>query len=165
MNQVNKIFEIHITGDESVIENAKKLDMSHISIDLLKPDKSVLRREHMTSHVRSFKDYEDCKAYVDEKVEAFKTLGTEIYRVKIETLYYEEFVDRSCYIESHFIDVDKGNYPISRNARKTEILGTDREYDKAKYEEFRLKHKGREVELCVYDTFVDEDKDWFLLFE
>jgi hypothetical protein len=42
---------------------------------------------------------------------------------------------------------------------------TDREYDKQNYFEFRQKWGHEDIELCLYDTFITEDKDWFSLYE
>lgn len=159
-----EIFEIHITGDESILENGKKLSLKTISVDLLDPNKNVIRTEHMTSQVLKFENFKDCKSSVENMVLKLKQLNTKIIRVKIESCYYEHYVDISKYIESHFI-TENCQYPISRNVRKTEILGTDREYNKSNYDKFVQKWNKEIVELCLYDSFIEEDSDWLGLWQ
>jgi hypothetical protein len=158
-----EVFEIHITGDKFILDAAKPIKT--ISVDLLKPDGSLLRTEYMTSHVSRHTSYDMCKAYVDDIVDAMKAKGVQIVRVKIECPYYEHYKDQSLYIESHFDGRGSSGYPLSRNQRKLEIMATDREYDKEDYESFRIVWLDETVELCLYDTFVEEDKDWFDLYK
>lgn len=158
-----EVFEIHITGDESILKAAHPIKT--IAVDLVRPDLSVLRTEYMTSHVSRHSSYDMCRAYVDDIVAAMKEKGVQIVRVKIECPYYEHYRDQSLYMESHFLATGyDGGYPMSRNKRKADFLATDREYDKAQYDEFREWWKNEDVELCLYDTFVEEDKDWFDLY-
>lgn len=157
-------YEIHITGDQSIIENAQKLGWKTIEIDLLRPDGSILRREYMTSEVRKYN--RRLNVYIDILFLKFclKYMGTKIYRSKIETTPYPYLFPSAKYVEAHF-EVDNNEYPISRNAKKTKILATDREYNPDNFKSFLEKHKGRELELCIYDTNVNEDKDWLDLWE
>jgi len=155
-----EIFEIHITGTESIIDLAKKIPIKTIVIDLLKPDKSHHRTEYMTSQVHKAENYQACKDYVDSIV---PQLG-ELHRVKIECPYYEHYVKQSVYIESHFSAVGS-DYPISKNKNKSTFLGTDREYKIKNYGFFRRRYKGVVVELCLYDSNVKEDQDWFDLYK
>lgn len=157
MNSNLELFEIHITGSPQIVE---AIPIKTIIIDLLRPDKSVLRTEYMTSAVARFENYEGCKAHVDELVGFLKEKDVDIYRVKIECPYYAHYERQSCYIESHF-PTEQADYPISRNQRKTSILGTDRTYIQTEYDAFRKKWEGQDIELCLYDTNVFEDKDWF----
>lgn len=155
-----EIFEIHITGDKEIINLANKLSLKTIVIDLLKPDKSHLRTEYMTSHAQKFNNCKDCKAFVDN---AAKELGN-VVRIKIESPYYEHYVNQSVYIESHFKAVNS-SYPMSKNQNKDSLLATDREYKIENYEFFRRKYKGVVVELCLYDSNINEDLDWFNLYK
>lgn len=155
-----EIFEVHITGDESILNHA---EVKTISIDLLRPDKSILRTEHMTSHVCKFENFNKCKSYVDQVTKKLLDSGTNIVRVKVECPYYKHYVDQSLYIESHFVD-NGFKYPSSKNKNKHSILATKREYDHSKYEAFTKKSKNEIIELCLYDTNVQEDKDWFDLY-
>lgn len=155
-----EIFEIHITGTESIIDLAKNVPIKTIIIDLLKPDKSYHRTEYMTSQVYKAENYQACKEYVDSIV---PQLG-EVNRVKIECPYYEHYVNQSVYIESHF-KASNSKYPISKNQNKDSFLATDREYNIENYGFFRRLYKGVVVELCLYDSNIQEDKDWFDLYK
>jgi hypothetical protein len=163
-----EIFEIHITGDESIHRIAKKYDHKTIAIDLLRPDRSFIRTEHMTSLVLNYpfprESYKECKSLVDQIVLSYESDGLKITRVKIECPFYEHYVNQSLYIESHF-ETESTHYPISRNQKKTVCLATDREYDKDEYFMFKKQHEGKELELCLYDTFPKEDIDWMCLFD
>ena len=158
-----EIFEVHITGDESIIASATSLGVKTISVDLLKPDQTSLRTEHMTSQVYKFPTYLECKQHVDKLVEQLTGLGVSIQRVKIESPIYDHYIKDSLYVESHFPATD-WSYPVSRNVRKTELLATDREYNQAGYDSFRELHKGRDLELCLYDNNPQEDMDWLMIY-
>lgn len=158
-----EIFEVHITGDESILLTGQNRGMKTITVDLLKPDRSYLRSEYMTSHVCRFSDYKSCKEYIDREVIALKEAGTTIFRVKIESPYYSHYVNESLYIESHF-EAKDNHYPISINRKKTNYLATDRTFKKEEYSEFVKIHKDHELELCLYDSFPEEDRDWFQLY-
>jgi hypothetical protein len=162
-----EVFEIHITGDETIHKIARKYDHKTIAIDLLRPDLSKIRTEHMTSLVIKYfqeDSYEECKFLVDQIVENYEKDGVQIHRVKIECPFYDHYVSSSLYIESHF-ESDGIYYPISRNQSKTVLLATDREYDKDGYWDFKDKHEDKELELCLYDTSPREDVDWLEMFE
>ena len=145
-------FEVHITGDERIHVAPVKT----IAIDLLRPDLQTLRVEHMTSQVVRCENYEACLA----QTLAFAKTLPGVVRIKIECPVYAHYIDQSLYMESHF-DTTSLDYPVSRNQKKTGLMGTDRVYDHAGYDPFRLKWAGQTLELCLYDTNVDEDKDWF----
>lgn len=159
-----EVFEVHITGDKSIIEKAAELGLKTISVHLLRPDRTHFRTEHMTSHIMRCKSYIDCKRDVDSYVKVLESRGVSIIRVKIESPYYEHYRTQSLYMESHF-EAEGTRYPISQNARKATFLATDREYNLSRYNKFREKYKGKELELALYDTDVNEDKDWFDLYE
>ena len=151
-----KIFEVHITGDESI----HSLGLKTIAVELLRPDYSVIRTEHMTSHVFKFPDFEMCL----EHVNSISKRISNIKRIKIECPFYECYREQSIYLESHFIT--KNNlFPISKNAKKEEIMGTSRVYSKDQYDKFMEMWHGEITELCMYDTFVEEDADWLGLWE
>lgn len=159
-------FEIHITGDELILKAAKPLKT--IQVNLLKPDKSLLRTEYMTSHVQHMASgYEGCKKYVDDIVDYLENQqGLNLIRVKIVSPYYRHYVPQSLYIESHF-ESDAFHLPTSQNPKHAMPVATAREYDKKYYEDFVEHYKKTipaTVELCLYDTDVNEDKDWFDLY-
>jgi hypothetical protein len=163
-----EIFEIHITGDKSILDHGKKLSLKTISIDLVRPDKSYYRTKHMTSHVHSCETYYDCKRYVDKIVEQLKNYGVEIKRIKIECPFYKHYEGMSLYLEVHE-ESESGEYPLSINQGKNYYLSTEREYDKYKYRDLLAKHSKSEedktIELCLHDTNIEEDKDWFDLYK
>ena len=154
-------FEIHITGSKGINEQLDRLGIKNIIIDLLKPNYRVLRTEFMSSFISKHTNFEECKKYVDS---ILANLSCEIIRVKIESPYYEHYKDQSLYLESHFRPFNL-EYPISRNIKSFKDLATDRTYEKSQYEAFKKKWKRADVEMCLYDTFVEEDKDWFDLYQ
>ncbi len=156
-------FEIHITGSPNIIDVAKKMNVKTIAVDLLNPNHEVIRTEFMTSFIEKKKSYEECKKFVDQLVLNLQK-EVEILRVKIESPYYPHYKDQSLYMESHF-ENENDKFPISRNVRKTLLLATDREYNKEQYDAFIKKYDGKDIELCLFDSFIDEDKDWFDAFK
>lgn len=159
-------FEIHITGNQAILD----VDwIKTIAIDLLKPDGSLLRSEYMTSAVMKFENYQKCLEEVNKIVERLKLI-TNIVRVKIECPFYAHYEKQSLYIESHFDVKTPTQYPTSKNQKKTKLLGTERVYNdpandqmQSLYLHFRLKWREAVNELCLYDSYVDEDSDWFSL--
>jgi hypothetical protein len=153
-------FEIHITGCKLINEQLDRLGIKNIIVDLLKPNYSILRTEFMSSFISKHNNLEECKRYVNT---ILTNLSCEIIRVKIETPYYEHYKDQCLYLESHFKPFNL-IYPISRNIISFKDLATDRTYDKTQYEAFRKKWKSEDIEMCLFDTFIEEDKDWFNLY-
>ncbi len=127
----------------------------------------------MTSQVHRCENYKECKSYVDDLVAKLQDSGVEIVRVKIECPGYLRYKDKSLYAEIHFEPTQQSALlPLSHNKDKDYCLCTAREYDPAKYETLwqkagdlpeRFEHWT--MELCLYDTNVNEDKDWFDLYE
>lgn len=159
-----KTFEVHITGEtDKILKEFDALGIKNISVELLGKDRSTLRTEHMSSFTMKAIAYENCKVIVDEIV---KQLHANVIRLKIECPVYPEYIERSIYVESHFVDNEKRNFPLSRNVRSGKIMGTDRMYDKNFYDTFIeiWKNEGAEVELCLYDDYIREDFDWFKLY-
>lgn len=153
-------FEIHITGSSDINEQLDRLGIKNIIIDLLKPNKTILRTEYMSSFISKHKNLTDCQRYVNS---VLLNLSCEIIRIKIESPYYEHYKKRSLYLESHFKPFNE-LYPISKNAKSNKELATDRTYKKKEYNAFIEKWKTEEIEMCLVDTFVEEDKDWFDLY-
>jgi len=157
-----EIFEIHITGEKGINKEFDKLGIKNIEVELLTPESDVLRTEYMSSFVSKHEHYEECKRMVDNLLMKLKS---RVIRVKIESPYYPQYEDMSLYMESHF--KPKSNlFPISRNAKSGKLMATTRTYNKNDYGMFleMFGEDGEEVELCLFDTFVDEDKDWFVLY-
>jgi hypothetical protein len=160
-----KAFEIHITGARGINDEFDNLGIKNIVVDLLRPDKTILRTEYMCSMRKHFDSYESCKVFVDTLVEK---LNSKVVRVKIESMFYPEYVDKSIYIESHWKTNEISKYPMSRNAKSNKILFTDRTYVKENYQLFITTYKNVkdvEIELCLYDDYIREDFDWFKLYE
>lgn len=153
-------FEIHITGTKDIIPQLDRLGIKNIIIDLLKPNMKVLRTEFMSSFVSKHKNLLDCQRMVNSVI---ANLSCDIIRVKIECPYYEHYKDQSLYLESHFKPFNKA-YPIARNIKSFKEIATDRTYDKKDYDSFANKWKKAEVEMCLVDNFIEEDKDWFDLY-
>lgn len=156
--------EIHITGDRSIFYYAQSCGWKTISIDLLTPSKKVLRTEYMTSEIRKYPNLLHCLHDIFSLQMDLKRYSVPVSRVKVECPPYPHLIKHSLYMEAHFPTKDN-NYPISRNTNKTTILATDREYDKDLYDDFRIKHADHELELCIFDTNIKEDKDWFDLWD
>lgn len=159
-----EVFEVHITGDESIIDVCKDSPIKTIAVDLLRPDLSHLRTEYMTSQIFRFENFSFCKKHVDRIVSRFLKEKVSIFRIKIESPYYPHYVESSLYMESHFPYNRTKNYPISKSQHKSNYLMTDRTYSKDEYDSFRKKYANAEIELCLYDTNVKEDEDWFELY-
>lgn len=164
-----EIFEIHITGNEKIIEVAGQLGIKTIVIDLVKPDKSYFRTEYMTSHTYKCENYDECKKYVDDLVAKLTDCG--IIRVKIECPLYPQYKNQSLYFEVHY-EAKTNLFPMSQNKGKDYYLCTAREYNKNRYDVLWRKHGAGwthpphwVMELCLYDTNVEEDKDWFNLYD
>ena len=152
-------FEIHITGAAGINLEFDTLGIKNIMVQLLKPNMTTIRTEFMSSFIREFETYEECYDYVQTLVAG---LISKVIRIKIESPIYEDYIDRSVYIESHFkYDGSTPEFPISRNAFSGKIMGTDRTYIKSEYYSFIQKWQGYETELCLFDDYIREDFDWF----
>ena len=156
-----ELFEVHITtADDSIHDFCLKNNgIKTIAVQLLRPDKSVLRTEHMTSQTYRFESYDNCLKEVLRITEEIKK-ECPVIRVKIESVYYAHYSKQSLYIETHF-DSTEMKFPTSKNKNKSNLLATDRTKNKDQYYFFMKKYLANEIELCLYDTFEDEDLDWF----
>lgn len=157
---MNKLFEIHITGKKEIIEELNAMGIKNIVVELLTPSLDIYKIEYMSSFILKKKCFEECEISVNDILNKLKS---NVIRVKIETPYYEEYKDISLYMESHFTPFNS-SYPISRNQRTHKLMGTARTYDKKQYLNFMDKWKNTEVELCLKDSFINEDSDWFNLY-
>lgn len=158
-----KVFEIHITGEYGINDILTEMGIKNIVVELLKPDGDILRTEYMSSFIEKYETFDQCFKRVSELADKLEE-RINVIRVKIESPYYEEYANRSVYMESHFIPKDN-QYPVSRNQRTQKLMGTDREYNKNNYLSFINKWDGNEIELCLYDSFVREDFDWMELYK
>jgi hypothetical protein len=155
-----EIFDIHITGDPTIHVAATDLGFKTITFDLLRPDGSVLRTEHMTSSAMKIKNFRQCLVKVKDTADLLRNLGVEVSRVKIESPYYPHYVKRSLYMECHY-EADDFRHPTSRNKKKTTLSATDRIWDRNSYDVFASRNFGKDIEICLYDDFPEKDADWF----
>jgi hypothetical protein len=153
-------FEIHITGSHGINQELDLLGIKNIVVELLNPKLELMRTEYMSSFIIKKQSILECKDFVDELLTKLKT---QIIRVKIESPFYEHYREQALYLESHFKPFN-ALYPISRNARSKKLMATDRTYEKGQYDVFKDKWINEDVEMCLYDTFIEEDSDWFKLY-
>ena len=157
-------FEIHITGDESINKVLDALGHKNIVVSLLYPDaKTVFRTEYMSSIVKQFNALYECEDWISTLIVELRKSEVDIIRIKVECPYYEHYLKHSLYLESHFKPFNLV-FPISRNEKSGKLIATDRIYAKSLYDSFRDAWKNEDVEMCVYDTFPEEDFDRFKLY-
>lgn len=170
------VFEIHITGNKRILEVGKLLGVKTISIDLLRPDFSVLTTEYMTSIEYKCCDFKEAYAYTTELNRQFWVNFVDVQRVKIECPPYEEYFPKSLYLETHYYDGGQNpESPLSINQNRYKLglpieeslLSTERTYDKSKYKEFMKNKTGNHqiFEIALLDTNVGLDSKWFSLYE
>jgi len=170
-----KIFEIHITGDETI---RSILDYKTISIENLTPDGTILCIDHMTSHVIKRETAFEAVEETFRMMNFLKNKDISIERVKIECPFYEEYQQESIYIECHKIlgckilkQLEPPNrngrflLPTSRNKDNNKLMSTTRTYWKEDFENFRNQNKDHDVELCLVDTNIAHDSLWFSLYK
>lgn len=156
---VSETFELHITGAKRIHEAAKKLGIKTIEIELLNQKGEALATEHMTSHVFKSENLEEARY---ETLAIFQNLAScNLTRVKLECPYYPHYVKESKYLEAHWTDKEKYFGPMSRNVKSNKVLFTNRIFDKTKFGDFVEKYKDVEVELCLFDTNINQDNKWF----
>jgi len=155
-----KSYEVHITGDKEINSELDKLNIKNIIVELQYPNGEPLRVEYMSSFIIRFESFTRCFEYVSALASKLKS---NIIRVKIESPYYPEDIDISLYMESHFIPRDN-KYAVSKNLKSGKLMGTDRTYNKSEYIDFMKKWEGEDIELCIYDSFIEEDDDWLSLY-
>ncbi len=158
-----EIFEIHITGNDHIHYVANSYGIKTIKLDLLRPNGSVIKTEHMTSFVGEYNNLWECVNSVAGLRDLLNKNGCEVARVKIECpVSYDKYLDVSLYIETHFNQMGIASiYPASKNKEKESVTGTDRAYGVKNYPKFKEKWHNQILELCLYDTFVKQDEDWF----
>lgn len=158
-------FEIHITGsDEKIIDQLNTLGIKSIQVALLSPEGYIFRTEYMSSTVQKFKNVDECIKWVDGLTLMLEARGIKIVRKKIECPYYEHYLGRTLYMESHWkIENLNCKFPISENLKSGKLMATDRTYNKDIFNWFLCEYnvEDKEVEMCLLDTYISEDFDWF----
>jgi len=154
-----KKFEIHITGkDESILEEFKLLGYKTLEVLLMNPTGSPVGKENMCCIQKEFPSYEKCMEFV---ICLCMQLRSELARVKIESCYYEEYLDKAIYAEVHSSPIIPGQ-PWVSNFNKKKYTSTERTYNKNEFLTLKdsINNKGSEFELCLYDSNPNFDDYW-----
>lgn len=161
-----ELFEFHITIAPLSVQNFISIcdvfDIKRIEIESLDGNGNGIKIEHMTSFTRKLENYYQAFKLITEMDYYLQRLGCTIYRSKIESPYYEHYKEKSLYLETHFTS-NLYDLPTSRSVKKDKLIATDREMNKDNYLDFIALHEplGREIEMCLYDTNIILDKQWF----
>ena len=137
-------------------------DIKCIEIESLNIYGQNIGTQHMTSIIKKFTDKEEAVEFAKSLSYKFGKCGISVHRTKVESPIYDEYLYDALYVESHF-ESNQFIFPTSRNVKKNTLLATHREYDINAYQYFIDFHNKRnhELELCLYDTNVYIDFDWF----
>ena len=158
-----RLYEFHITAYESSIRELKRYDIPIIGIEALSPSGYAVQWDWMTSYSDFFPSQESAINYI--RVLLKKVKFTPIYRVKVETPYDNSLnMEEFKYIETHLNSLDN-NLPKSRNIITNEIISTDRTYNFKEFESFAERYNTSKVELCVMDTNIYHDHNWFMFYD
>lgn len=158
-------FEIHITGTENIISVLIELQVKSLHAEMRNPKNETIGVEYMSSFIKEFENYENCKKWVDIFVLQLQSKSVEICRVKIECPYfYNHYREQSVYLESHFPTTDfNKQYPFVYNVKSGKYVSTDRVYLKSEYDEFISKWEQvhhSEIEFCLFDDNIRHDNVW-----
>lgn len=165
-----KLFEIHITGkDDSILKEFESLGLKTLSINLLDSNHNIVGNEYMCCVQKKFKTYEECQEYVGSLLLKLKS---KIVRVKIESAYYKEYIDKAIYAETHFIPKLKTKiavckYPTVYNIKSKKYVSTIRTYKKEFFNKLKnspVSKKG-EFELCLFDSNPSFDDYWLSFYK
>lgn len=153
---MSELFEIHITGDESIKKLGKALGHKVIEIGAMNTKKQIMYTEVMTSIQQKFENFKECLTFVKHLSLFYKGI-----RSKIECpATYNHYLPKAIYTECHFKTTET-TLPISKNVDKDYLVATDRVYKQEEFAPFIKKYKGSEVELCLYDSLPIKDFSWF----
>lgn len=163
-------FEIHITGSPNIIKYFKDYNIPYLEIDMLDKDLKSIQKDYMCAIKYKAKNFEIAEGYARMiahcAVNHFDN-NIEIYRIKIETEPLEKYFDKALYIERHWeIDMEIWKfqadcmvYPLSYIENKYKLVLTERNYNKNEFKEFTDIYA--KTELCLLDTNINHDKQWF----
>lgn len=160
-----KIFEIHITGkDSSIIEEFHNLGYKTLTIQLLSPECEVVGYEYMCAIQGKFELYEQCLEFTLDLITRIKS---EIVRVKIESPFYQEYIEKAIYAEVHFVPLTPGLLPTVYNANGNKYVTTERIYDKEEFTLLMEKYSEikSEFELCLFDSNPEFDDRWLSFYK
>lgn len=158
--------EIHITGDEKILDYCQKNNIKCLTIENLTPGHTVLSKEYITSINKRFENVRDAEYYLTGVEYDMELCGIDVIRGKIEVPYTKS-ID-PIYLECHYsgrITPVKDNlcHPVSRKIPDNQpYMKTVRCYDSNKFEEFVNDWQNvADIEACVYDSSpVLHDKKW-----
>lgn len=170
-------YEFHLTNDaRSVRSLNQKMDAFRqgtpiLAIDNLDKEGYLIDTHWMTAekaslqggHVAALRYLSNCQ----NAKGWYQYTTCNPYRMKIEAEYDDTCVpEEFLYIETHFSvtpeEAQKRSEGISRNVFSGELIATERCYDPSKFRDFYQCHSGlmgRKVELCLYDTGVNQDAE------
>lgn len=161
-----KTFEIHITVNDNVAQfhNVCEfiLGIKTIQIESLDRFSNPVDVQHMTSIIKNFTDKQTAIDFATDLSKLLNKLDFNVIRTKVESPIYDEYLYDALYVESHF-ESNQFIFPTSRNVKKSTLLATHREYDINAYQYFIDFHSKRnhELELCLYDSNINLDTEWF----
>jgi hypothetical protein len=160
-----KKFEIHITGKNSLIlHDFEALDLKTLTVHLLDKYLNIVGTEHMCCIQKSFESYEKCLEYT---LSLTARLKAGIARVKIESCYYLEFIDKAIYAEVHCSPHVFG-LPFVFNVNSKKYVSTERTYTKSEFLDLKERYEGingSEFELCLYDSNPNFDDHWLSFYK
>jgi len=160
-----KLFEIHITGkDETILKEFEYLGLKTLSINLLDINHNIVGNEYMCCVQKKFKTYNECQDYVGNLLLKLKS---EIVRVKIESAYYKEYVDKAIYAETHYVLNKRSLQPTVYNIKSKKYVSTIRTYNKLEFKNLIniSKKLNGEFELCLYDSNPNFDDYWLSFYK
>lgn len=160
-----KKFEIHITGDnKGILLEFETLRIKTLKICLLDPKFNEVGDEFMCCIQKSFETYEKCLEYTLTLVSKLKS---EIARIKIESCFYEEYLDKAIYSEVHISPRIMG-LPTVYNINSNKYVSTERTYNRNEFLDLKKKYEdilGSEFELCLFDSNKDFDNYWLSFYK
>ena len=77
--------------------------------------------------------------------------------IKFPHIVYAQAVIESGHFKSNIFKTNSNLFGMKE--------ATARTYEKTHYEAFKKEWENEDVEMCLVDTFVNEDKDWFDLYQ
>jgi hypothetical protein len=157
-------YQICITGSENIIEALKSVQQKGISINLVTPEMKSIRTEYISSIISNFETYGECKLWTDSFIDNLSSMDVDIIRVKINAQYKKSDEDKSLYLEVCFPPRNE-DLPMLYNSDLALMFAVDRVYDKSIYDYFTKKYADYDMEMCLYDSFVENDYDWFSYYE
>lgn len=161
--------EIHITGDEKLLDYCQRFNIKCLTIENLGPGSQVLSREYITSINKKFEESQDAYWYMIGLCEDMKRKTIKTIRGKVEVDYAAIANLPILYLECHFNcgqlgDSDNLYLPLSRKVpQDSPYMKTARCYKAKNFAKFIETYRDIDnIEACVFDSSpVLHDKKWF----